>query len=294
MPSLAISAVDNATEKLTIVGHGQVTGAGPAALRRITAGAVPTGYAELTDYWLIVIDADHVQLADSSAHALANVPVPISDNGTASLVLEIGIPYRRAVTHVAGVSQVKASTLNALEDTFKALWAFFTGQAQAVFTSITLAANQDITISGTAKYKRGSQVRHIPVAAGRQWSGTAMLNDVTYDKVTTTAANNVYRIPIMLNEGERLLRVKCRANDAGSDVLSMKVYKTDWSGAISRTQLGATASSTGSSGADETLDSGAIAEVAGGATYCTYFAEFTCTYSAGCNFGGLDVTTDVP
>jgi hypothetical protein len=74
------------------------------------------------------------------------------------------------------------------QDTFKALWAFFTGQAQAIFTAITLAANQDITISGTAKYKRGSQVRHIPVAAGRQWSGTAMLNDVTYDKVTTTAA----------------------------------------------------------------------------------------------------------
>jgi hypothetical protein len=98
----------------------------------------------------------------------------------------------------------------------------------------------------------------------------------------------------MLNEGERLLRVKCRANDAGVDVLSMKIYKTDWSGAAARTQLGATANSTGATGADETLDSGAIAESVGAATFCSYFAEFTCTYSAGCNFGGIDVTTDVP
>jgi hypothetical protein len=133
MPALTITAVDNATDQLTSVGHGLLTGAGPAAVRNID-GALPAPLAALTDYWVIRVDADTVKLAASSADALAGTPINLTTNGTGTQILEVGLPYRRAVTHVANVSQVKAATLDAMQDSLKALHAYLTGQAQTVWS----------------------------------------------------------------------------------------------------------------------------------------------------------------
>jgi hypothetical protein len=144
MSVLTITAVDNATDEITIVGHGQVTGDGPAAIRNTLGGDLPTGLALVTDYWIIRVDDDTIKLASSSANALANTPINLTTDGDAGLVLEIGLPYRRAVTHVANVSQIKASTMDAIQDSLKALHALLTGQEQSIWTGDTIGAHKKV------------------------------------------------------------------------------------------------------------------------------------------------------
>lgn len=142
MSIFAITAVDNATDTLEIIGHGLNTGDGQAGIRAKFPGALPTGYASSAIYWIIRVDADHVKLASSSANALAGTAVAISDDGSGDLVLEVGIPYRRSTTYVPNSgppgsptpgSQVKSADLNALEDANVALHARLTGQAQSIW-----------------------------------------------------------------------------------------------------------------------------------------------------------------
>jgi hypothetical protein len=57
----------NGTEIFTSVAHGLITGDGP--VRVVNAGgALPTGLAADTDYWIIKIDADTFYLATSRCH----------------------------------------------------------------------------------------------------------------------------------------------------------------------------------------------------------------------------------
>lgn len=144
MPALTITAVDTATDQLTIAGHGLVTGDGPAAVRNVD-GALPTGLAAVTDYWVIRVDANTVKLATSSANALAGTAIDITAAGSGTHILEVGIPYRRARTYVpksvdvAG-SQLKSADLNSKMDALQALHALLTGQSQSVWTIETLQA----------------------------------------------------------------------------------------------------------------------------------------------------------
>lgn len=103
-----------ATDQLTMVAHGLVTGAGPVG--PYVAGGAIGGLSEANDYYVIRIDADHVKLATSSANALAGAAVDITADHSG--FLGIGMPYRRATTYVAGPpgSQVKSADLNAIQD----------------------------------------------------------------------------------------------------------------------------------------------------------------------------------
>jgi hypothetical protein len=109
-----ITAVDNTTDTLTVVAHGQVTGAGPAAIALGDLGVIPAGAAELTDYWLIVTGVDTFKIATSLANALANVPVNLTTNGSGTFYLEMGLPYRRNTTYAA-LSLVKSADLNDIQ-----------------------------------------------------------------------------------------------------------------------------------------------------------------------------------
>lgn len=151
MPALTISAVDATANTLTVTAHGQVTGNGPAAVRVGVGGVIPGGLAPVTDYWLLVVDANTVKLATSSANALANVTIDITSTGTLPLTLEIGIPYRRARTYVARAvnvagAQVKSADLNSLQDVATALWELLTGQAQSLWAALLVAV--DTTLGG--------------------------------------------------------------------------------------------------------------------------------------------------
>ncbi len=71
----------HATETVNKTAHGLSTGDGPFQLSN-SGGALPSGYAVLTNVWWIYTDADHGQWAASVANALAGTPILISSDGT--------------------------------------------------------------------------------------------------------------------------------------------------------------------------------------------------------------------
>lgn len=71
----ASSAVNTSTEIITATAHGLTTG---VVGQFTTSGALPTGLSLLTNYYIIVIDANSFQVASSYANATAVTPVPIN------------------------------------------------------------------------------------------------------------------------------------------------------------------------------------------------------------------------
>lgn len=181
MPALTITAVDHTTDQLTIVGHGLLTGAGPAAIRNV-GGALPAEFAPVTDYWVIVDDADTFRLAASSSDALAGTAIAITDNGSGTHILELGIPYRRARTYAA-LSQLKSADLNDVQDSLRALHALLTGQAQGIWTSSVYEAD--------ALYYTEPVPLLIPGARAVDGSGVhSLLNSAAAYRVGFTMAAN--------------------------------------------------------------------------------------------------------
>ena len=67
------AAIDIVTDEITIVGHGL-----PVGLKGQVSnpGTLPTGISAVTDYFVIVIDEDTIQLATTLANAIAVPAVP--------------------------------------------------------------------------------------------------------------------------------------------------------------------------------------------------------------------------
>jgi hypothetical protein len=72
------AAIDIDTEYITIASHGL-----PVGLKGQVSnpGTLPTGITAVTDYFVIVIDANTIQLADTLAHALAGTSIDITNIG---------------------------------------------------------------------------------------------------------------------------------------------------------------------------------------------------------------------
>lgn len=83
----AISAPNTTTDAMTATAHGKMTGFGPVRLAN-SGGALPTGLAAATDYWLIVVDANTVKFASSYANALAGTPVDITAAGSGTHTMQ--------------------------------------------------------------------------------------------------------------------------------------------------------------------------------------------------------------
>jgi hypothetical protein len=288
MPALNITGVDTATDQLTIVGHGLNTGDGFNAIYSPDGGAIPTGLAPVTDYWAIRVDADHVKLADSSANALAGTAIDITSAGSGTLQLLRGLPYR-VPSLVGPGSQVKSADLNATWLALVALWNFLTGQAQAVFTAITLAANQHITVSGTGKYKRPSRVRKVAIPGSLAAGGTIG----TLGQWTATAAGQQLLIPLVVNEGERIQSVALRYSCGATDAFQVQVMRGDPVGQTA-TQLGVTFT-TDHTGTTQAATVAGLTEAVSSADAFNYFVIVTVNALAGAPkiWGGL-LTTDVP
>lgn len=71
----------NATEVFTSVAHGFKNADGPFQVSN-SGGALPSGLAAVTDYYIIAIDADTFKLATTRANALAGTNLLISTDGT--------------------------------------------------------------------------------------------------------------------------------------------------------------------------------------------------------------------
>lgn len=70
--------VDDSAETITIAGHRFVTGDGPVQVT-LDSGALPTGLAIDTDYWVIRVDDDTISLASSFANAIAGTAIDLTD-----------------------------------------------------------------------------------------------------------------------------------------------------------------------------------------------------------------------
>ncbi len=67
-------------DTLTVTAHGWVTGLKGQATN--SGGALPTGISGSTDYFVIVVDANTIKLADSLVHAVAGTAIDITGAGT--------------------------------------------------------------------------------------------------------------------------------------------------------------------------------------------------------------------
>lgn len=88
------TVVNQTTEAAAIAAHGKTTGQGPYTLT--TSGALPTGLAVDTDYWLIVVDSGNVAFATSYDNAIAGTKIDLTGAGSGTQTLvgsnKIGVP----------------------------------------------------------------------------------------------------------------------------------------------------------------------------------------------------------
>ena len=83
---LDVAGVNVGASTLDVPDHGLATGAGP--VRLTTTGTAPGGLAIATDYWVIVVDSDTLQLAADFLGAVETpAPITFTDAGTGSHVL---------------------------------------------------------------------------------------------------------------------------------------------------------------------------------------------------------------
>jgi hypothetical protein len=74
-----VDTVDFANNELDLTGHAMLTGDGPVQLT--TTDTLPTGLALATDYYVIYVGVNTIQLATSLENALAGTAVAFTDGG---------------------------------------------------------------------------------------------------------------------------------------------------------------------------------------------------------------------
>lgn len=83
---LSFTGLSIADDTVTASGHGLITGDGP--LQLIEDNTLPAPLTEVTNYWVIVVDANTIKFATSFADAIANSPVNLTTLGTSTNTLD--------------------------------------------------------------------------------------------------------------------------------------------------------------------------------------------------------------
>jgi hypothetical protein len=190
----------------------------------------------------------------------------------------MSLPLTRNRTYAAG-SQVFSTDLNAIQDEIVALQTG--GPAHVgVLTATSAVVSGHVTTTG-GLYKRPSRTRVIPASAGTPKGGV----NGSFGSWQASSGVDEINIPIVLEEGERLIAVHARVNpfDGGGGQLTLVVNKT-----------GSSLGSASSSGlVEQTITVSTPSEVAhdGGNTF--YNANII--PNVGGDFVlGIRVVTDVP
>jgi len=139
-----VEAVNVDDDELTLTAHGLVTGDGPFQLT--TDDTLPTGLALATDYWIVRVDANTVQLAASldDAMAVPRVVVDIADVGVGEHTLSDTATTERQnretfAASAASVQPVDGATLQDLPEGQR------TDELRLIFTTTALKARTPTT-----------------------------------------------------------------------------------------------------------------------------------------------------
>lgn len=112
-----------ASDQLTKVAHGLITGDGPVNVAASGGGTLPTGLLSSGNYYVIYIDDDNIKLASSQANAYAGTAIDLTTDGTATLTLSAVSPgcqrglvswYRYTFTQ--GETNIDLSEISVLVD----------------------------------------------------------------------------------------------------------------------------------------------------------------------------------
>jgi hypothetical protein len=141
LADLTFTASD-AGDVMTSVAHGMITGDGPYRVSN-SGGALPTGLAVDTNYWIIELTTDTFQLASTKAFALAETEIVISSDGTGTQTLRrnqndvICAQLVQSLNDVEGANYTAAQTVGAGETDYITI----TGDAAGNWFSIAIVAS---------------------------------------------------------------------------------------------------------------------------------------------------------
>lgn len=241
MPAITITAINTTTEVFTATAHGLTTG-DRFRLRNV-GGALPAAtpaLAAVTDYFAIRVDADNIKVSDTNAHALANTGiVNLTGSLTGTTTIEYGLPFCVPTALAVANTQIKSANDTGAWNALVAIYDLLTGQAQAIWTGITLPVNQHVTVSGTGAFKHGDIIENTSalngvVQAGAWASGIGGSNEVF---MISTGASTLL-VPLPLKVGDRIKSVSFNVfGDGAADVTTTVIFTT---AAMSGTSIGTT------------------------------------------------------
>lgn len=199
----------------------------------------------------------------------------------------MALPTSRNTTY-APLSQVQSADLNDLQDKIVALNNLVTATAQAIWTGITLAANQHLTLSGTGKLKHGTQTLSLGAGAF-QPNATAM----SYTRVGggmsygTGAAWSGIKLPI----GARISAVRAHVLDSATGPTKMDLQLWRVAAGIA-TALATSAQSLGNATENAVAITGLAVDIE--ATKFYQLVVSVATGSASCTLRGAEIDWSMP
>lgn len=248
MPAVTITAVDTGTETLTAIAHGLTTG--DRTRVRNVDGALPTGLSSATDYFAIRVDADNVKLATSNANAIAGTAINLTGAGSGTNTLEYGLPYCIPTIVAAPLGQIRSADDNGTWAALAALYAYFTGGSQSIWTE--KGRTKTVCRSAYGETASGGTVG----PSGQIWRLS----------VSGVLEVRLPEVPV----GKRIVAVRYRLKDGTSAAVTCR-FQSDVDGA--RTTI--TSQVSAGSNALQTLSLGPLSTVVAAGT--TYFLQATGT-----------------
>jgi hypothetical protein len=162
LATFASTAVNTGTSQINIPNHGFTTGQSPPVFVS-NPGTLPTGLSASTPYWIIAVDADHIQFATTLPRALASDAISLSAAGSGTNTLTKGWAIYETTAETDAVPGTGPYTVT-------------------VTHAATFAADGGVAISGTALTK----VSGAPAA--NQYSVDATTGVYTFNSAQASAS----------------------------------------------------------------------------------------------------------